>query len=265
MSKNFWFKFEWKAWLDDRDLARCSLETQGFWIRCICLMEELETWCLEGSIDQIANIIGRSKAIVTRCINELSLTKAAEIVKSQDFVNITSRRLLKRHNLREYNKLQKRKERKRKNVKNESNNSSKDKSFKVLDDSSKKEESKTPNPPFKPVGEIRIWLDAVAVAMGAKDSLSLPKIHKWESVCLIAIREDRSLDKFLSVIKAERVRLGGEMHFFSPDNCLQVLQTADLQKEITRLPTTAENLADAAANDAVMRPPPTAKVMEGMH
>lgn len=131
---NFWFKFEWLAWLNDRDLGRCSLETQGFWVRCICLMEESETWLIEGTVAHIANLVGTSEAITKRCIDELRSTGAADIeicqydvnvfsakkstrnAKCQDHVKVVSRRLLKRENLREYNKLQQRKTREKKNV-----------------------------------------------------------------------------------------------------------------------------------------------------
>jgi hypothetical protein len=143
VSKNYWFKFEWLAWLNDRDLSRCSLETQGFWLRCICLMEEDETSFLEGTIAQIANLLGCSPTIVRRCINELEQTKAATIerpktqklLKNQGFVKVVSRRLVKRYNLREYNRLAKRKERSRENVKPPSNDSSKDIEFKSLRES----------------------------------------------------------------------------------------------------------------------------------
>lgn len=130
---HFWFKFEWDDWLNDRDLGRCSLETQGFWIRSLCLMYEAGTYFLEGRASALASLIGCDIRKFNKCIDELLLENAAEITKSQGNVNILSRRLFKAANLREYNKLMKRKERERKNVKPRSNDSSKIKSLRVLE------------------------------------------------------------------------------------------------------------------------------------
>ena len=72
--------------------------------------------------------------------------------------------------------------------------------------------------------ELNIWLDAVAVAVGAKDSLSLPKRKKWEAVCISALREQRDLGKFLKAIENEKTRTKDTPQFFSPDTVLQTLQ-----------------------------------------
>lgn len=140
MAQNFWFKFEWAKWLGDRELGRCTFETKGFWIQSIALMEEADTWFLEGTIEQIANLLGCSDRIAKRCVEDLETNNAAKISRSkvkkngknQDFVKVESRRLLKKHNLREYNKLKKREERENKAVKKKSNESSKELEFKSL-------------------------------------------------------------------------------------------------------------------------------------
>lgn len=72
--------------------------------------------------------------------------------------------------------------------------------------------------------KVNIWLDAVAVACGAKDRHALPKARRWETVCQTAIREDRDLHKLLQIIEAEKLRNKGQEEFFSPDTCLQKLQ-----------------------------------------
>lgn len=148
--KKFWFKFEWAAWLNDRELHRCSLETRGFWIECIALMEESESWFVEGTMQQIANLIGCTPAVAKRCIDDLVFNKAAEIVKNGQNVKVASRRLMKAYNLREYNKLAKRKERAKKNVNVPSSGHSKDKSFRVLEE--EREEEKRGDTPatFEP-------------------------------------------------------------------------------------------------------------------
>lgn len=177
MAKNYWFKFEWDAWLGDRALGRCSLETQGFWIRCICLMEEAETWFLEGTIRHIANLLGCGQATVKRCVKELEETNAAEIEKSQLFVKVVSRRLMKRYKLREYNRLKQSQYRKKPNVKSVSNDPSKDieiKSLRYQEEEKKKETLRvskedapqaSPKPkrgtrlpdPFFVTADMRVW------------------------------------------------------------------------------------------------------------
>ncbi len=80
--------------------------------------------------------------------------------------------------------------------------------------------------PLSPSADLEknVWLDAVAVAVGAKDRHGLPKPRKWELVCMAAIQQHLDLGKFLAVIEAEKQRTKGQEEFFSPDTCLQKLQ-----------------------------------------
>lgn len=155
-TQRFWFKFEWMPWLNDRALRRCTFETQGFWINCIALMEESETWFLEGTIAELSNLLGCSPAVAKRCIDDLEANNAAQIertkvqksAKSQDLVKVVSRRILKRYNLREYNRLAKQKERERRNVKTVSRPISKDKSLREeREDKNKELREGTASPP----------------------------------------------------------------------------------------------------------------------
>lgn len=102
---HFWFKFEWSDWQNDRQLKRCSFETRGFWIECILLMEEAGECFIDGTPDEVANLLGCSIDILRRCVGDLKRTRAAEVTATKDYVKILSRRLLKRLNLREYNRL----------------------------------------------------------------------------------------------------------------------------------------------------------------
>lgn len=130
---NFWFKFEWETWRQDKDLRRCSLETRGFWLECLCLMYEEGVCFLEGRPTALANLIGCDVRKFNRCVEELEREKAASVRKSQGLVKIISRRLLKKANLREYNRLKQSEHRAKQNVKSKSNDPSKDQSLRVLD------------------------------------------------------------------------------------------------------------------------------------
>ena len=83
-------------------------------------------------------------------------------------------------------------------------------------------------------------MDAIAEVLGVKSGRDLADAERWESVVSTAIREERDLPRFLSVIKAEQVRCSETPQFFSPKNCLKVLQISDA-------PSTNGNGKDKAA------------------
>jgi hypothetical protein len=139
---NFWFKFEWDAWLADRPLHRCSFETRGFWIECICLMEEAGECFIDGTPDEVANLLGCSIEVLRRCVGDLKRTGAAEVTATKDYVKILSRRLLKRFNLREYNRIKQAEYRRQSNV-NDVSIECQDAPSKDLESKSLREEEKT--------------------------------------------------------------------------------------------------------------------------
>jgi hypothetical protein len=130
---NFWFKFEWDAWRDDRQLKRCCKETRGFWVDCIAEMESQETYFLEGTPDELCRVVVATSGEFDRSIAELSRTGAATVEKSQGVVKIISRRLLRKLNLTEYNRLKKQEQRERDASSDCQDPPSKDKSLRVLD------------------------------------------------------------------------------------------------------------------------------------
>lgn len=108
---NFWFKFEWGDWRNDRQLRRCSKETRGFWIDCIAAMEEQSTFFLEGTPEEICREVVADRGEFDRSLAELSRHGAATIEKRQETVKIISRRLLRKISITEYNRLKKRESR----------------------------------------------------------------------------------------------------------------------------------------------------------
>jgi hypothetical protein len=68
-------------------------------------MEESGESFIEGTPEEVANLLGCSMEVLRRCVGELKRTKAAEVVAETNYVKIVSRRLLKKLNLREYNRL----------------------------------------------------------------------------------------------------------------------------------------------------------------
>jgi hypothetical protein len=78
-SNNWWFKFEFNRWRNDSSLRKCSLETKGFWIECICAMREADTDRITGTVDQIARLIGCFPDETRRCLAELESTGTADL------------------------------------------------------------------------------------------------------------------------------------------------------------------------------------------
>jgi hypothetical protein len=91
MKKNYWFKMEWERWLNDDNLTLCSLETQGFWIKCLCLMYRADVAELTGTIDEIRRKLGCLPEELTRCANELKRTNAANVIFGNGVVTLLSR------------------------------------------------------------------------------------------------------------------------------------------------------------------------------
>lgn len=158
-----WFKFDWDAYQQDSKRRRCSLETRGFWDELFVEMEKTDTYFIEGTIQEIANTAVCSTAQARRCIGELERTNAATIIKNQDLVKVISRRLLKRHNLREYNRLKQQEHRDKERVKRLSIAPSKNKSIREERGEEKKEElrgetasPRAPEPNTKPTDQRKV-------------------------------------------------------------------------------------------------------------
>lgn len=110
---------------------------------------------------------------------------------------------------------------------------------------------------LKPDGEISIWMNAVANAVGARDLRSLTKQKRWTDVCLICVRDDLSLSGMLEVIREELNRVGDQTQFFTPEACLQKLQLRGGKRTRTEtLPTLDQKRADDDAARSQLRKPP---------
>lgn len=113
---HWWFKFEYLKWITDEQLGKCSLETQGFWIRCICMMRKSDSAKLTGTIEQLCRLLSVLPDEFLRCFSELSLTKTAGVTQTAKNFTLMSRKFQKELKLREQNRLRKRRERCHANV-----------------------------------------------------------------------------------------------------------------------------------------------------
>lgn len=108
---DFWFKFEWDAWLGDTDLSRCSLETQGLWIRCIALMHKMGVCKITGTVDEVRRLLGVLPEELVRSAEELRRTDTADVEIRHNIVTLKSRRLERVENKRVSANIRKQKSR----------------------------------------------------------------------------------------------------------------------------------------------------------
>lgn len=105
MAKNWWFKLDFKVWRTDSNLRRCSLETRGFWLECLCAMQEMDAFLVEGTYEELGWLIGCSPEVVARCVVELQRTKTADVTLGNGSVTLLSRRLKRELSDREQTRL----------------------------------------------------------------------------------------------------------------------------------------------------------------
>lgn len=224
---DWWIKFDINAWLNDPRRRRLSRANSDSWLTTFLLMELEGTYFLEGSATELANMLHLTADEFSDFIADLKRTKTADVPNRPRKVLIISRRLKKQWEAREYERLKKKKQR----VPNVS-----PKCPDTIVISKKKEVRKEPPNPqageglserkIRPESEISIWVNAVAVACGAKDARSLKPAVRWRDVCESAIRENRDLGDMLRAVTSERERVGDETQFFTPEGVLKKLQMA---------------------------------------
>jgi hypothetical protein len=110
-------------------------------------MEKEDVYFLEGRPEELCRDLVATRDEFDRSIAELRRTNAATISKNQGLVKIVSRRILKRVNLTEYNRLKKEESRSRLNVKSKSKAPSKNKSIREEEIKKEKNKERAPKPP----------------------------------------------------------------------------------------------------------------------
>lgn len=146
MKDDWWFKMEHLKWLTDEQLNRCSLETQGFWIRTICIMHKSASAKLSGTEAELVRLLNVTRSAFHRCVNELTLTKAATVTQTAHLFTLVSRKYAKELKVREQGRLRKQRERRHAQVADKSQDRVISKS-KELEKEVRKEEEKREEPP----------------------------------------------------------------------------------------------------------------------
>jgi hypothetical protein len=147
MTKDWWFKFEFGKWRNDSSLRRCSLETKGFWIECLCAMREAGSSELVGTFAEIARLIGCFPEEVSKCVIELKRTGTADVTLGNDCVTLSSRYLDRELKAKQKTKLRVRKHRESSDGNADVTLQSKSKELEKEIKEEKKEEAKPSAPP----------------------------------------------------------------------------------------------------------------------
>jgi hypothetical protein len=108
-TKNWWFKFDFKAWRSDPQLGMCSMSAQGVWINAICAMMESDSAELSGTVPELCRVIGCFPDELEPAIDELERTGAADVTRRNGYVTLLSRRLSKELNSKVCNNLRQQK------------------------------------------------------------------------------------------------------------------------------------------------------------
>lgn len=105
MTKNWWFKFDFRVWRTDSDLRRCSLETKGFWLEILCVMHETQESEITASYEELSRLVGCDTHVAARCVTELKRTNTANVTLGNGNVTLMSRRMARELNDREQIRL----------------------------------------------------------------------------------------------------------------------------------------------------------------
>jgi len=260
---DWWFKFEYLKWLTDEQLNRCSLETQGFWMRCICVMRKSDVAKLQGTPTELCRLLSVTPSEFRKCFSELSITKTATVTQTANNFTLMSRKFAKELKVKEQNRLRKRKQRGHANDAPMSPDRVISKSK-----SNKKEEEKTQER-VREQTEVQIHLGTVLA--GVKKTLVVNRLtdeSDWIKHGTIALENGFTAEQFVecfSLLHRQQWRTSAVRAKHVNENLPNL---AKIRNEIRvqtknghgeKLPSLEEKLADAAAHNAGLKPPPKTK------
>ena len=101
MSKLPYMQFYPADWLSDPDLLLCSLESQGLWIRLICLMWKSKSrGKIRGTLEKLARQSGIPEKVFIKNVTELESNNVIGFRESDTIKTLFSRRLVREQKLR---------------------------------------------------------------------------------------------------------------------------------------------------------------------
>jgi len=100
------FQFYTGDWRKDVELHKMTFLARGIWIEMLmCMWDSNDRGKLEGSQDELSRIIGCTKEELVEAINELSVTKTADVTNCNGKVTIINRRMYREEKYRKNTKL----------------------------------------------------------------------------------------------------------------------------------------------------------------
>lgn len=217
-----------------RDTRCLTIDARGAWMDILAFgFFETPQGRISQDIDTWSRMFGTDVDTALSILEQIKARKVGDVVTLRNGeIQVSNRRIFREWQGREAGKQRVKLFRERLKQKNDANvtslsSSSSSSSLKSSEDlkpplipltGNGKEQTKPPNT------ELGIWLDAISVAVGAKDRRSLLKLKRWTDVCVSAMRENHGLEQMLKAIESERRRVGENVEFFTPEGVLQKLQ-----------------------------------------
>lgn len=98
------FQFYPGDWIQDTRIL--TPLTRGVWIDMLCFMwRSEERGTISGSVDQLARLLSCTRQEIETAINELSVTRNADVTKCNDVVTVTNRRMAREEKERKNTRL----------------------------------------------------------------------------------------------------------------------------------------------------------------
>lgn len=94
MSKAPAFQFYTGDWSKDVELHMMSFQSRGIWIEMLmCMWDSSDRGKLTGTREQLCRLIGCNLQEINQAIQELSVTKTADVTECNDLVTVINRRM----------------------------------------------------------------------------------------------------------------------------------------------------------------------------
>lgn len=105
MAKNWWFKFDMRAWQSDSNLRRCSPAARCVWLELLLVMYEKETFKVSGSYEELSQLTACTPSVFACAVTELKEKEVANVTLGNGIVTLLSRRLKRELTIREQTRL----------------------------------------------------------------------------------------------------------------------------------------------------------------
>jgi hypothetical protein len=182
MVKNWWFKFEYRLWKSDPNLAQCSLAARGLWLEILCHMYDQDVFTITCSFEQLGRMCRCDSSEIAKYAVELKAANVADVTLGNGNVTLLSRRLKRHASDKEQTRLRVQRHRGNASVTQQSKSKSKEKEIReeYIREEPTRNESPSPDPKpqkiilpldWKPSTELLSWTRSYAPGFDVQSEL----------------------------------------------------------------------------------------------